>query len=214
MKLNIIITSTRPNRVSPCIGKWFYEVARQNNNGLQVVLTDLADVNLPLLDEPYHPSKHQYLHEHTKIWSNIIETSDAFVFILPEYNSCAPPSFVNAIDYLYNEWNFKPVGFVGYGAINGGRHSVDNAKNLMEAVMALPVEQSVIIEHAVDQMSDDKFIAKDTQISAAKRMIESIAVVASELREMRTPGNIEAVKKVSWNKFSPWHADILSQAGQ
>ena len=80
--------------------------------------------------------------------------------------------------------------------------------------MALPVEQSVIIEHAVEQKDDDTFHAKDTQISAAKRMIENIAVVASDLHEMRTPGNLEAVKKVSWNKFAPWHADILSQVGR
>jgi hypothetical protein len=46
---------------------------------------------------------------------------DAFVFVTPEYNCGAPPSIVNAIDYLNKEWAYKPLGFVSYGGVSGER---------------------------------------------------------------------------------------------
>ena len=46
--------------------------------------------------------------------------ADAYVFVTPEYNYSAPPSLVNALDFVYKEWNEKPCGFVGYGGVSGG----------------------------------------------------------------------------------------------
>jgi NAD(P)H-dependent FMN reductase len=45
--------------------------------------------------------KHQ--HDHTKRWSERGARADAFVFVAPEYNYSAPPSIVNALDYLVHE---------------------------------------------------------------------------------------------------------------
>lgn len=42
----------------------------------------------------------------------------------PEYNYSPPPSLVNAFDFFYREWNYKPCGFVGYGGVCGGLRAV------------------------------------------------------------------------------------------
>ena len=60
-KLNVIVTSTRPGRVGYPIGQWFVEAAKAHG-GFDVELVDLAEVGLPLLDEPNHPRLGQYLH--------------------------------------------------------------------------------------------------------------------------------------------------------
>ena len=71
---------------------------------------DLAEVNLPVFDEPEHPRFRKYQHEHTKAWSARVARADAYVFVTPEYNFSTPPALLNAIDYLVHEWAYKPVG--------------------------------------------------------------------------------------------------------
>lgn len=34
---------------------------------------------------------------------------------MPEYNAGFTAPLKNALDYLYLEWRYKPVGFVSYG---------------------------------------------------------------------------------------------------
>ena len=51
--LRIIIGSTRPGRVAPAVADWIADRAREHG-GFDVQVTDLAELNLPLLDEPNH----------------------------------------------------------------------------------------------------------------------------------------------------------------
>ena len=52
--LQIVIASTRPGRVGLPVAQWFDSVAR-DQGAFDVELVDLAEVDLPLLDEPAHP---------------------------------------------------------------------------------------------------------------------------------------------------------------
>ena len=79
LKLNVIICSTRPGRVGKPVGEWFFEAAK-GHAGFEVELVDLADMNLPIYDEPKHPRLQQYEHEHTKRWAASVDGADAFVF--------------------------------------------------------------------------------------------------------------------------------------
>jgi NAD(P)H-dependent FMN reductase len=130
LKLHVVIASTRPGRVGPVIGKWFHEFA-VGHGKFEVELVDLADPQLPLMDEPAHPRLQQYEHQHTRAWSAKVDEADAFVFVTPEYNYSAPPSLINALDYLYKEWNYKPAGFVSYGGISGGIRAVQMIKQMV-----------------------------------------------------------------------------------
>src|SRR5436305_1641336 len=106
--LHVIIASTRPGRVGPAIAEWFVGVA-QRQARFAVRLVDLAEVGLPLLDEPAHPRLAQYTQPHTRAWSAIVDSADAFVVVTPEYNHAIPAPLVNALDYLSHEWAYKPV---------------------------------------------------------------------------------------------------------
>ena len=57
--LRIIIGSTRPGRVGPSVAAWIADRAREHG-GFDVQVTDLAELNLPFLDEPNHPRLRQY----------------------------------------------------------------------------------------------------------------------------------------------------------
>ena len=142
MHLQIVIVSTREQRQGPAVARWFHTQA-ERHAGFDLELVDLADVNLPLLDEPHHPRLANYMHEHTKRWSAIVSRADAFVFVTPEYNYGSPPSLVNALDYLLREWAYKPVGFVSYGGISGGTRSVQMTKQIVTSLRMMPMVEAV-----------------------------------------------------------------------
>ena len=64
-KLKVIFTSTRDGREGTPVAHWFVEQAKKHG-GFEVDFVDLREQNLPLFDEPRHPMKRNYEHEHTK----------------------------------------------------------------------------------------------------------------------------------------------------
>src|SRR5215470_931201 len=121
-RLHTVIASTRPGRIGPAMGTWFHEFAKQHGK-FDAHLVDLVDFDLPVIDEQHHPMRREYTKDHTKKWSASVNSADAFVFVTPEYNYGPPPSLLNALDYLFWEWQYKAVGLVGYGGIGGGGRS-------------------------------------------------------------------------------------------
>jgi NAD(P)H-dependent FMN reductase len=155
-KLEVIIASTRDKRQVDPVADWFIERARSDGR-FEVGVTDLKQLALPLLDEPNHPVKRQYEHEHTKRWSAIVAAADAFVFVVPEYNHAMPPALLNALDYLFHEWNYKPASFCAYGAQSGGLRSVEFAKSMLTALKIMPIPEMVSFQYFSRQIRDGKF---------------------------------------------------------
>jgi NAD(P)H-dependent FMN reductase len=143
-RLQVIIGSTRPGRAGAAVGQWFAERAR-DHGAFEVELIDLAEVNLPLLDEPRPPRLGRYEHEHTRRWSELISQGNAYVFVVPEYNHGYNAATKNALDYLSNEWRRKPVGFVGYGARAGGVRAVQMLQHVVAALGMIASTESVAI---------------------------------------------------------------------
>lgn len=110
-RIGIVTSSTRPTR----IGRRVALGGHRGAEGVEVEPIDLRDLALPLLDEPEMPSSGQCAHEHTKRWAALVDGVDAVVFVMPEYNRGYNAALKNAIDYLYAQWQGKPVACVGYG---------------------------------------------------------------------------------------------------
>ena len=119
-RLLIIIASTRPGRVRLPVGQWVTRQA-EAHGGFDVGGDDLAEIDLPLMDEPNHSRLRQYMRQHTKDWSARVAAADAFVLVMPEYDHGYTAPLKSAIDYLVQEWQYKPGGLVSYGADGGGR---------------------------------------------------------------------------------------------
>jgi len=153
-KLQVIIGSTRPGRAGAAVGQWFFELASKHDR-FEVELLDLAEINLPLLDEPHHPRLGRYEHEHTRRWSELISAGKAYVFVVPEYNHGYNAATKNALDYLCNEWRGKPVGFVSYGARAGGVRSVQMLIQVVSSLGMLPTTGSVSIPQIRHRLSAD-----------------------------------------------------------
>ncbi|HJY22795.1 MAG TPA: NAD(P)H-dependent oxidoreductase [Hanamia sp.] len=172
--LKIIIASTRPGRKGISVANWFIETVKKYPD-FNVEVLDLAEINLPFIDEPNHPRLQQYTKEHTKQWSNTIDSADAFVFIIPEYNYSMPPTLLNAIDFLYKEWNYKPVGLVSYGGISGGTRSAQMSKQVMTAVKLMPLAEGVTLPFFTKNIDDNE------RFNSNELIDKSVAVMMKEL---------------------------------
>ncbi|MER5791436.1 NAD(P)H-dependent oxidoreductase [Streptomyces sp. NPDC001980] len=143
-RLQTVIGSTRPGRRGAAVATWFHALAL-DHPGFDAGLVDLAEVALPLLDEPHPPQRGRYEHEHTRRWSELVSAADAYVFVVPEYNHSYNAATKNALDYLAREWRGKPVAFVGYGGVAAGSRAVQALLPVVTSLGMLPVAGSVHI---------------------------------------------------------------------
>ncbi|MEV7808506.1 NAD(P)H-dependent oxidoreductase [Microbispora sp. NPDC088329] len=183
--LQIVIASTRPGRVGLPVAEWFRERAAAQD-AFEVELVDLAEVNLPFLDEPNHPRLRQYVHQHTKEWSATVERADAFVFVTPEYNYGFNAVLKNAIDYLHHEWQYKPVGFVSYGGVSAGTRAVQMLKQVVTTLKMVPVFDAVSIPFVAQLLDEEgRLRSNDVMNTAADAMVTELARLATALRHLR-----------------------------
>jgi len=186
-RLEIIIASTRPGRVGRTVGDWFAEAAREHG-GFDVHVTDLAELDLPFHDEPHHPAQHNYVHDHTKRWSEIITAADAVVFVMPEYNFSFSGVLKNAVDFLYREWAYKPVGFVSYGGASGGMRAVHAFRPVMSTLRAYPLAASVAIPFVRNHLDENGVFSATSEVEgAAKTMLDELAKLAPVMAQLHSP---------------------------
>ncbi|GAB3136481.1 NADPH-dependent FMN reductase [Microbispora hainanensis] len=183
--LQIVIASTRPGRVGLPVAEWFHERAVAQD-AFEVELVDLAEVNLPFMDEPNHPRLRQYVHQHTKEWSATIERGDAFAFVTPEYNYGFNAVLKNALDFLHHEWHYKPVGFVSYGGVAAGTRAVQMLKQVVTTLKMVPVFDAVSIPFVTQFLDEDgRLRPNDVMNTAADTMLDELARLAPALRHLR-----------------------------
>ncbi|KAB2350246.1 NADPH-dependent FMN reductase [Actinomadura rudentiformis] len=150
IKIAIIVGSTRPGhhgevvgipRKGGDVGRWVHDLASRREDA-EFEIVDLAEIDLPMFDEPFTPLMARYTRPHTRTWSQIVDRFDGYVFVTPEYNHAPPAALKNAIDYLYAEWTNKAAGFVGYGAF-GGTRAVEQLRSMMGELQIADVSAQV-----------------------------------------------------------------------
>lgn len=141
VRIGIIIGSTRPGRVGDQVANWVHAQAAQRDDAAFEIV-DLADFDLPHLDEAMPASVGQYANAHTRAWADKIASFDGFVFVTPEYNHSTSGSLKNAIDFIYAEWNDKAAGVVSYG-VSMGLRAAEHLRLIMGELQIADVRQQV-----------------------------------------------------------------------
>jgi NAD(P)H-dependent FMN reductase len=141
LNIAIIVGSTRPGRSGAAVASWVNEQAATRSTARYEVI-DIAEQNLPMLDEAVPALAGRYEHKHTKDWAATVARFDGFVFITPEYNHSTSPALLNALDYVYGEWNNKAVGFVSYGTSYGVR-AVEHLRGVVGELQMADIRNQV-----------------------------------------------------------------------
>jgi NAD(P)H-dependent FMN reductase len=185
LNLLVVVASTRPGRIGLPVSEWFVDAAKAHG-GFQVTVADLAEENLPLLDEPHHPRLANYLHDHTKRWSEKVAAADAIVFVMPEYNFSISASLKNALDYLHREWQFKAASVVSYGGVSAGTRSALTLSMVAYPLKMFLIPESVNIPFVRTFLGEDGAIhPNDVMTGAATAMLDELTKVAEALKPLR-----------------------------
>ena len=160
-RVKVILGTVRSERAGLKIADWVMKEVNGYKGNLEFEFIDLKDLKLPFMDEPLSPMiSDNYVHSHTKQWSQKIKNSDAFIFVTPEYNHGYSPVLKNAIDFLFNEWKDKPVGFVGYGG-SGARDSIRQLKEVLEFIGFKVMEEQVGIGKIWEAVDEEGNVKKE-----------------------------------------------------
>lgn len=185
INLKIITSTTREGSTGIVIAEWIAGLAKKHTE-YKVNLLDLAKINLPFMNEPKHPRLQQYKHEHTKQWSNIINEADAYIIVLGEYNYGFPAPIKNALDYLFNEWKYKPVAFVSYGGVSAGLRSTQMLKQVVTTLSMMPVPEQVNIPFHSRLIDEQRIFHPDEAIiKSAETMLTQLHKWSEALKSMR-----------------------------
>lgn len=183
--LQIVAASTRPGRRGLAVARWVQRLAEQHG-GFDVELVDLAEVGLPVFDEPNHPRLQQYTQQHTKDWSATVSRADAFVFVTPEYNHSFPAGLKNALDFLSREWADKPAGLVSYGGVSAGLRAATALKPVLAALRMIPVVEAVSIPFFAQFLSDEDEFVPNTELEAGgKAMLDELLRLTPVFAQLR-----------------------------
>jgi NAD(P)H-dependent FMN reductase len=194
-RIAIIIGSTRPGRRGEAVARWVAEVAGRHPavaaGDVTFEVVDLAEVGLPLLDEPVPAMFGEYRNAHTRRWAATIGSFDGFVFVTTEYNHSVPAALKNAIDFLCAEWNDKAAGFVSYG-VHSGIRAVEHLRLSMAALKVANVRTQVALSLFTDFKITDptepgEFAPGEHQEPPLSRMLDEIIAWSRALKPLREP---------------------------
>lgn len=143
ISVKVIVGSTRVGRFSDKPATWIAEELKKHE-GLSVEIVDLQDYDMPFFNEPVSPSykSEPYKNEAVARFTAKIAEGDAYVIVTPEYNHGTSGVLKNAMDWVYQEWNNKPVAFVSYGSVGGAR-AVEQLRLVAVELQMAPMREAV-----------------------------------------------------------------------
>ncbi|WP_151773707.1 NADPH-dependent FMN reductase [Streptomyces abyssomicinicus] len=185
-KLVVVVGSVREGRFGPVVASWVAEQARVHG-GFEVETVDLADVDLPLALPAESPRSAGASYPRPAGMAPLtaaLESADAFVVVTPEYNHSYPASLKAAVDWHFTQWTAKPVAFVSYGGVAGGRHAVQHLENVFAELHAVTVRDGLVFPSYFTAWRDGRPLDPETP-GHARTMLDQLRWWAHALRSAR-----------------------------
>ncbi len=184
-KILVILGSIREGRNGLKVAEWFMGIAKQFEGEAEIELIDLKNYPLPMFADAVPSSMRQGPHENADVqqWLDLINSGDGYVIITPEYNHSFSSVLKNALDYPYQEWADKMIGFVGYGGMAGGARAVEHLRQVAGELHMYDVRDQVTIP-AVWAAFDDKGKLNNHELHEknAKLMLGKIIELTKKIR--------------------------------
>jgi NAD(P)H-dependent FMN reductase len=92
---------------------------------------------------------------------------------------------VNALDFLFREWQHKPAAFVSYGGVSGGIRSVQATKLILTSLKIMPIPEAVTIPFFAKMMNEGVFGGSEELEKAVKPMLDELHKWAVALKTLR-----------------------------
>lgn len=175
-KILVITSTTRQARVGRQIADWYIKQAEQASSDMEFELLDIADLNLPILDEPIPPLYAQagkYNDQQTAL-AERINAADGFVIVTGEYNYGIPAPLKNMLDHLApTPWQRKAVAYVGYG-VKGANWSISNLVPIMTYLGVMSMPYTVGVSMIWDALDEEGNVKPNHQIGEVAKQLEDL----------------------------------------
>jgi len=174
--ITILTGSMRPNSVGDAL---LPVIKRQleSREDVTVQVADVKELQMPFVDTPHIPMSEEFAptHQGVKRWREMVEKSDGVILLAPEYNNQPSAVQKNAIDWLYAEWNNKPVAVVSYGW-GGGVQAAELLDKLVVKVDAKPVVPQANLFFTKDIALDGEVIDHDNVQSQITSVVDALTI--------------------------------------
>lgn len=183
VRVAVIVGSIRADRFGPTPAKWIANQAMCRED-IDVDLIDLADHDCPVVlggnDAKLEPPTS------VRELSARVAVAEAIILVTPVYNRSYPGSLKNAIDWLYSEWQLKPVGLVSYGGITGGLQAVEHLRAVFAEFHGVVLRDTVMFQNFWERFDHDgQPVDVDAVGALADGFLDQLVWWARTLREGR-----------------------------
>ena len=187
MKIALILGSIRKIRRGERVAKWLMsELANFEN--VEFELLDLRDYPLPFYAEDSSPDslKNGYSDPIATKWAEKIGEADGFILIVSEYNHGPTAVLKNALDYVYKEWNKKPVTFVGYATgISGAMRATEQLREVSIELQMAPMQAAIHIRNVLDTIDENGKLLQGHYNEQLKKVIDQLLWWTEALKTAR-----------------------------
>ncbi|PAZ12255.1 NADPH-dependent FMN reductase [Streptomyces sp. SA15] len=185
LRVAVIVGSVREGRAGRAVTDWFLGTA-EGDDGLDIDVIDLADVDLPLVMPGWGGTPSPEAVAALADVTPRVAAADAFVVVTPEYNHSFPAALKNFIDWHYEQWRAKPVGFVSYGGLAGGLRAVEQLRLVFAELHAMTMRDAVSLHGPWSGLTEDGTPRDETVCeNAAKDMLGQLSWWGRALRTAR-----------------------------
>lgn len=148
-RIHVLLGSTRTGRYGDKPAHWLLGRLHRNP-AVAAELLDLRDWPLPFFDDPTAPAMAdgKYAQPAAQRWAAKIAEADAYIVIVAEYNHGYTAVLKNAFDWIYQEWNNKPIAYVGYGNAGGAR-AIEQLRAVAVELEMAPIRRAVSISSTI-----------------------------------------------------------------
>lgn len=175
LKVGIILGSTREGRVSPQVGEWLLNKAKERGDA-EYELVDIKDYDLPFLGTEES--------EGVKKWNDKLSSLDAFVFVVAEYNHSMTGALKNAFDSAREAWYNKSAGIVSYGSA-GGTRAAEHVRQVCAELMIADVRVHPVLSLFLDFEDGTTFKPRDLHDQNIQDMLDQVNAWGGALKTLR-----------------------------
>lgn len=186
LNIKIILGSTRDGRFGENVLNWVKDQLK-SNRAISFEFIDLKKLDLNFFEEANSPKQKISSDPKVQEWSKIVSSADGFIIISPEYNHGYPAALKNAIDYLYSDWNNKPIAFVSYGNAGGAR-AIEQLRLVAIELQMAPIREAIHFLKHWEVFSKKGLIKKDFSLEYQQKfqtMLSQLTFWADALKYAR-----------------------------
>jgi NAD(P)H-dependent FMN reductase len=186
MNIPVILGSVREGRQSIYPARLMVERLKQA--GCESVLADFKEMPLPFVDTAQEPSalNKKFPYPNVQKWSGIADRADGFVIVTPEYNHGFPGVLKNALDWLYPEFDRKPVGLVGVsnGPVGGAR-VIELLRPICENFSMFAIRETVMFAKVQDAFDPQGRLVDESYNKKIDGLVKSLLFSAAAMKQAK-----------------------------